>query len=45
MVADVMVALAKNGEPKGNWNFWVSLIATCIEAFILYKAGCFDLIN
>ncbi|OQA09462.1 MAG: hypothetical protein BWY66_00561 [bacterium ADurb.Bin374] len=40
MVAGLAVYLAKHGEPKtGKWSFPVGLIATAIQAFVLYKAG------
>lgn len=33
------MALAKDGEPKGNWSFWWNLVATVILVFLLYKGG------
>lgn len=35
------VALAKHGEPRGDYNFWHTLIAFLIEIGLLYGAGLF----
>jgi hypothetical protein len=40
MAGSVSIALAKHGEPKdGTWSFPITLIATLIQAAILYMAG------
>ena len=39
MAAGLACYLIKHGEPKtGKWSFPVGLIATAIQAFVLYKA-------
>ncbi len=41
-ILGVGASLAKNGEPRtGNYNFWVSAIATCGIIFLLKMGGFF----
>ena len=36
------MALAKHGEPMGEWNFFHRVLATALCFFIYYKAGLFQ---
>ena len=43
LVLSLGVYLAKHGENKnGKYNFWVGLLSTFINLFILYKGGFFN---
>lgn len=33
------MALAKDGEPKGNWSFWWSAISASLVFWLLYEGG------
>lgn len=35
------IALVKHGEPRENYNFWVTLISLGFEMMILWKGGFF----
>ena len=37
----IFVSLMKHGEPKGNYNFWTTLIAMGLEFWIVYAGGFF----
>lgn len=39
------VTLIQHGKPKGEYNFWIWLIAFGIEFSLLYSAGFFDKVN
>ena len=40
--ANLAIYAVKHGEKReGEYNFWVGLISTAIEIFILYKGGFF----
>lgn len=35
-------ALAKDGEPRGNFSFFLTLVDEIITWWLLYEAGLFD---
>lgn len=37
----LFISLVKNGEPKGNYNFFAALIALGIEFWIVWSGGFF----
>lgn len=41
MAMSLGMALAKDGEPKGNWSFGWSCVSTAISAGLLYAGGFF----
>ena len=40
----VGIVMAKHGEPRDNYNFWITIIASLIDWWLLYKAGLFDIL-
>ena len=42
LVANLAIALVKHGESKGEFNFWVELLAVAISLVLYYYAGLFD---
>ena len=43
LAIDLGMSLAKHGEPKGGtYNFWVTLLAVALQAYLFYAAGLFD---
>lgn len=36
------IALVKDGEPKGNYSFWLTLLALGIEFWIVWAGGFFQ---
>lgn len=43
-ILSVGIVMAKHGEPRDNYNFWIYIIAASIDWWLLYKAGLFDII-
>ncbi len=37
----VAVSSVKHGQPKGNWNFWDSIISAGLYSGLLYAGGFF----
>ena len=44
LVCNVCLYVFKDGEDKGIYIAWEGILANLITAYLLYKAGCFDLI-
>lgn len=42
LILYVLVSFIKNGEPKGDWNFYITFICTLIVFILFYCAGLFD---
>lgn len=43
-ILGVGLVMGKHGQPRGNYNFWTTILACIIEWWILYKAGLFDIL-
>ena len=39
---DIGLALGKHGQPKSNFNVWVTMLSTALILFVLFKGGFFD---
>lgn len=37
------ISMAKHGEPKGNYNFFITLVTTIIEFLLLWGMGVFEI--
>ncbi len=38
----LVLAIEKNGQPKGNWSVGGTLFGACIEIGLLYAGGFFS---
>jgi len=43
-IMGVGFVMAKHGEPRDNYNFWVYIFSAIIDWWLLYKAGLFDIL-